>query len=235
MDAAYRKDADNPRVLKTQYTSDPRLEVNERMSKDRRPKCNFPRQANVARRVLHRKRRYPGVPMLISRRGEKWAFKLIPISTKDLLYMGCRFSRYVCLYISLFFGWQPSPANWGTVSTRLMQFIAARRPDNAHSERPEAYVANKYVDDGAFLDPWLSLRPWQPISLWGSAICRFLGPAAVDIEKRDLDGPSDTQINLRGITLCTASNTFTLLAEKISRASEFPGRPILARPRRDYR
>ena len=133
LDAVPQKDVTNPDVLKTRYISDPRLEVNDRITNDRRPKCAVPRHANVARRILYWQMRYPEVPILISKRHAKGAFKLIPVSVKVLAYMGCRFAKFVRMYSALFFGRRPSPANWGITSTSLMQFISAHAPRGCYT------------------------------------------------------------------------------------------------------
>ena len=63
-----------------------------------------------------------------------------------------------------------------------MQYIAAHFPNNSHIEGHESYLAYQYVDGGAFAEPWMGLRPWQALSLWGDALTRCLGPAAVHLE-----------------------------------------------------
>lgn len=63
------------------------------------------------------------------------------------------------MYVALLFGWRPQTANWGLVSTLLMQYISAYRPADEFTEGPEAFIAYKYVDDGAFVDPWIGFRP----------------------------------------------------------------------------
>ena len=130
------------------------------------------------------------------------------------------------MYLSLFFGWMPSPANWGIISTLLMQYIAANFPNNAHSEGHEAYLAYQYVDDGAFVEPWLGLRPWQALSLWEDALNRCLVPTAVHLEKRRIEGNAETKIILWGIVVSTTENTSTLPSEKIDRAKEFSMLPV---------
>ena len=97
--------------------------------------------------------------------------------------MGCRFAEFVRMYISLSSGWMSSPANWGIISTLLMQYIAAHFPTNVHIEGPESLRAYQYVDDGAFVEPWLGLRPWKALTLWGDASARCLGPVAVHFGK----------------------------------------------------
>ena len=223
--AVVQRDVSNPSKDKVRYISDPRLEVNERMCKYRHPKCVIPRHANVARRILFWQRRYPGVPVLIAKRDVKGAFKLIPVSIRGLWHMGCRVANFVCVYLALFFGWRPSPANWGIMASLLMQFVAAHSPANIWSEGPEAYVAYQYVDDGAFIEPWLGLRPWQVISLWEFGLIRCLGPGALNTTKRDVEGRAETRNSLWGIIVCTETNTFTLPADKIDKAKEFLSSP----------
>ena len=69
--AVPQKDATNPDVLKTRYISDPRLEVNGRISNDRHPRCVSPRHANVARRIFYWQTRYQEFPILLSKRDVK--------------------------------------------------------------------------------------------------------------------------------------------------------------------
>ena len=203
-------DITNPGVLKTRYISDPRVAVNERVFGENRPTCVVPRHQHVARRLLMCKRRYPGIPVLVSKRDVKSAFKLVPISVCGLAHMGCRFANFIGIYLSLFFGWRPSPANWGVVATLVMQFIAAHRPAAPTRDGPEALVAFQYVDDGAFIESWVGLRPWLASSLWELALCRGLGPAAVNMDKRNVEGNAETSTMLWGINVCTVAETFSL-------------------------
>ena len=198
----------------------PILEVNERMSTDRHPERIVPRRSNGPPGLVLATP-LAGRPSIISKRDVEGAFKLIHISNKGLLYTGCRFSRYVRLYLSLIFGRRQSPANWGVISTLLMQFIAARSPSNAHAEGPGAYIASQYVDDGAFVDPWLSFRPQQCVSLMESASCLCLRPATINIAKRDIGGLADATIELLGTDVCTVGNTSALPDREISRDEDF--------------
>ena len=106
-------DVANHGCTKTRYISDPRVAANERVFGENRPACIVPRHQHVARRLMLCKRRYPGIPVLLSKRDVKSAFKLVPIAVCGLPYMGCRFGNFICIYLALFFGWRPSPANLG--------------------------------------------------------------------------------------------------------------------------
>ena len=91
---------------------------------------------------------------MISKRDVKDAFKFIPVSAKGLAYMGRRFAKFVRIYLSTF-----SDGDL-RVSTLSMQYISAQFPNNDHVEGPESFVAYQYLDSGAFIEPWLGLRPW---------------------------------------------------------------------------
>ena len=140
--------------------------------------------------------------------------KLIPVSVKGMAYMACRFAKYVFTYRALFFGWRPSPANCGIMSTLLMQFISSRSPLDCHTEGAEAYVAYQYVDDGTPVEPWLGLRPWKSAPLWEYGLTRCLGGPAAHLGKKQLEGNAGTCFNLWGVTVSTVSNTFTLHRER---------------------
>ena len=135
--------------------------------------------------------------------------------------MGCRFAKFSRMNLSLFFGWRPSPAKWGAESTLLMQNISAHFPNNVHVGGPESSLSYQYVGDVAFIEPWLGVRPWQAISLWGDSLTRCLGPDAVHLHKRRVEGNAETTIALWGIIVSTADNTSTLPRGKIGRAKEF--------------
>ena len=136
--------------------------------------------------------------MLISKRDVKSAFKLAPIAVCGLAYMGCRFAHFVGIYLALFFGWRPSPANWGVISTLVMQYIAAHRPARCRRDGPDGFIAFHYFDDGAFVESWVGLRPWLASTQWEGVLGQCLGAKAVNTKKRDVDGCADTRVLLWG-------------------------------------
>ena len=158
---------------------------------------------------MYWKRRYLAIPIFICRRDVKGAFMLIHVSIKGLAYMGCHFSVYMVLYLALFFGRRPSPERWGAISTLLMQYLAAYRPCAEHINGPEGFVDCQYVDDGTFAEPWLGLRPFLAVSLWGEAHIRPLGPNALNTSKSDVEWAISTNVTLWGIEVCTESETLT--------------------------
>ena len=217
----FQKDVADPAKTKVCYISDARSEVNERLDKDRHPKCITPRHQHISRRIIYWGKRCPNIRVWISKRGVWSAFKLIPVSIRSMAYMGCRFAGYMVVYLPLFFGWGPSPANWGVISTLLMQYIPAFVPGDLFLSVSESMVAYQYFDGGAIVEPWLGLRPWIASFLRGRALYSCLGYGAVNLPKKLAGGNCETRINLWGIEICTATNTFTFPPAKVDRAREF--------------
>ena len=135
--------------------------------------------------------------------------------------MGYRFGCYVGIYLALFFGWRPSPANWGVISTLVMQHVAAHRPAHPKRDGPEGFIAYQYVDDGAFVEPWVGLRPWLSPSLWERAMSEGIGLGAVHAVKRAVDGCAATRSILWCVEICAESGSFTLPPAKALRAQQF--------------
>ena len=188
---------------------------------DNHPSFVIPRRQNVDRRLLYCKRRYPVAPVLISKRDVESAFKLAPIAVCGLAYMGCRFAHFSgFIFLSSSGGGRRRPIG-GATSTLAMQYIAARRPPRCRRDGPEGFVAFQYVDDGAFVDPWVGLRPWLASSLWEGVLRHGLGVKAANTKKRDVEGCSDTRVLLWGIDVCAATETSALPPAKALRAQEF--------------
>ena len=66
-----QKDVAKADGVKVRYISDPMGEINERIYPRTRPWVRVPRHANVIRRSLHWKRRYPTIPVLLCKRDAK--------------------------------------------------------------------------------------------------------------------------------------------------------------------
>ena len=218
-------DVASPDQLETRNISAPRLEINERVTGENHPRRIIPRHQIIARRLLYFKRRYPGIPLLISKRGVKSAFKLVPVSVCGYPYVGYRFGQYVGIYLALFFGWMPSAANWGVISTLAMQHVAAYRPAHPLRGGPEGFVAYQYVDDGAFIEPWVGLRPWISSTLWETAMSEGIGLGAFHARKREVEGCAVAKSVLRGIAVCAVNESFTLPPGKALRAQELIASP----------
>ena len=102
-----------------------------------------------------------------------------------------------------------------------MQFTACHVPVNPWADGPGAYVDFQYVDDGAFIEPWLGLRPLQSSPLWEFPLTKCLGAAAVHTIKRRIEGPSETDAVIFGISVSTTRNAFSPPREKLTKRRYF--------------
>ena len=216
-----QKDVEKESGVKVIYISDPRNEINERINPKNHPWARVPRHANVPRWILYWGRSYPTIPILLRKMDVKGAFELIPVAIRGLTHMGFRFANFAVLYLSLYFGWMPSPASWGVISTTLLQFVSPFSPDKAHTMGPEGLAAYEYVDDGAFAEPCSGLSPWLALSVWEFGIAQCLGATASHLGKKSAEGAFATKIALWGLDLCADSYIVSLPPDKIRRAQEF--------------
>ena len=115
--------------VQVRYISDPRNEIDERIEPKTRPTVRVPQHANVVRTVLYWKRRYPPTPVLLCKRGVEGAFELLPLAICALPHMGVHCSKYMIMYLSLYFGWKHSPASWGVTSSLLPQYVASSKTE----------------------------------------------------------------------------------------------------------
>lgn len=173
----------NPDNIYRRYISDTRSEANDRIDNDRLPQCVVPRHQNVVRRALYWKRTYPTIPVLICKRDAKGAFKFTLVSIRDMAYMWRMFSVYISMYLSLLFGWRPSPANWGVISAHLIQYVAAYSPRDEFIDGAGSFSAYRYVGRGALSEPRIGFRPWKAAPLWEHARTSFIGANVIRSKK----------------------------------------------------
>lgn len=84
----------------------------------------------------------------------------------------------------------------GVVATLMLQFAAAFRPEDTHLRGPDSFTPFQYVDDGAFVEPWLATRPWLSVTLWETGLThRFILQAAHQ-KKKEMEGKCHHRIIL---------------------------------------
>ena len=105
---------------------DPRIDTNARAHSRRQPLLAVPSIPSIVRRILFRKRGYPGMPILLAKRDVMAAFKLILLAIRTLARAGFRAGRFIMTYLSMYFGWKGFPGTWGAIPTSTLQYIAKR-------------------------------------------------------------------------------------------------------------
>ena len=146
-----------------------------------------------------------------------------------ILYSGLRVANYIMTYLSLYFGWEGAPGNWGVVSSLLMQFVAAHKPTNAHTHGPESFEAFQFVDDGGFAEPALGLRPWMCVGLWERGLRYLLGWEALNRDKKRVEGIYSTESLMWEVLVDTKQEIVALPADKILKAQNVLADPLFGR------
>ena len=57
----------------------------------------------------------------------------MPVAICALPHMGLLFSRYMILYMSLYFGWKHPPASRSVISPMLLQYVSSFVPSDWYS------------------------------------------------------------------------------------------------------
>ena len=135
--------------------------------------------------------------------------------------MGIQFPDYMILYIASYFGREPSHASRRIVSSLLLQFVDSFPPKGPYVMGPEGFRAYEYVEDGAFAEPWLDVRPWTSVRIWEVGLETCLWTIALRAEKKEAEGSLATRSVLWGLTLCAVEGAISLPVEKHKGPQEF--------------
>ena len=139
------------------------------------------------------------------------------------------------MYVShLMLRMAPFSCKWGIISTLLAQVIDPQASLDIYKAGPESYIAFRYVEDGTFYEPFLGRLPWKSLFLWGYAISKCLGPVDAHIQKREIEGNSDAEVEILGITVSAVNNTSSLPPAKIDKADGFIISPTSTHARHVY-
>ena len=100
------------------------------------------------------------------------------------------------LYLSLYFGRWPSPAQRGIISSLLLQPVASYGPSRPSELGHEGFVVYEYVGDGAFAESWIDTHPWTSVKIRGRGLQSRLCTKAMRVKKRQVEGDFATSIIL---------------------------------------
>ena len=110
--------------------------INKTCNKERHPPALQPKHAEVARAILWWKQKFPGVPVLLSKKDVSDAFKWVPVRTPDSKLFaadlpGAAFGSewpITILYNSLTFGWCGAPGEYMLYAWVAKQAFRGHRP-----------------------------------------------------------------------------------------------------------
>ena len=201
--------------------------VNVTCHKSRHPPALQPKHAEVARTIVWWQQRYPGVPILLSKKDVSDAFKWIPIASKDSRLFaadlpGAPFGSdrpITIVYNSLTFGWCGAPGEYMLFAWVAKQALHSHRP-----QRPEWHGATPFqsfvlMDDTVLIEPLLGVRPWIASATAEECTRNTLGPATLNEEKDLIEGKFEVEKLIWGLNYNTAAGTRSLPPVKLEKAS----------------
>ncbi|CAE7689640.1 unnamed protein product [Symbiodinium sp. CCMP2592] len=201
--------------------------VNRFCTKEDFPPALQPKHREVARVILYWGLKFPGVPILLSKKDVSDAFKWLPVALADTKFFAADLpASYVeadhdatLLYGYMTFGWRGAPGEYMGFAWVLKAGHEAHGPSNGRWEAADvAFHSFVLMDDTVLVEPDIGLRPWVSVEVAEQMTRAALGPRAINPEKDAVEGALETRKLIWGLTYDTGRGTVSLPIVKIEKA-----------------
>ncbi|CAE7617473.1 kptA [Symbiodinium sp. CCMP2592] len=197
--------------------------VNRFCSKEDFPPALQPKHREVARVILYWGLKFPGVPILLSKKDVSDAFKWLPVALEDTKFFAASYVEAdhdaTLLYGYMTFGWRGAPGEYMGFAWVLKAGHEAHGPSNGRWEASDvAFHSFVLMDDTVLVEPDIGLRPWVSVEVAEQMTRAALGPRAINPEKDAVEGALETRKLIWGLTYDTGRGTVSLPIVKIEKA-----------------
>ena len=223
--------------------------VNGGTCKELHPPALQPTHRQIVRRVLFAQARFPGLPVLMSKKDVAGAFRLLWIDPADVeLFAGDLPWRpdlmeveetnveddaaqrpLTVIFLVSSFGFSGSPGEWSVFGRATEEWHRAHRPLNSRRDGACGFDAKILVDDCVLVEAEVGLRPWVSAEVYEEGVRKLLGKAAINAEKDELEGAFRVEQCVWGLTINTELNKAFLPERRILK-----GAHLLAHQNFDY-
>ena len=201
--------------------------VNATCHKSRHPPALQPKHAEVARAIVWWQQRYPGIPILLSKKDVSDAFKWIPVKSRDSRFFAADLpggpfgaeSPITIIYNSLTFGWCGAPGEYMLFAWVAKQAFHGHKPENPGWHGSTPFKSFVLMDDTVLIEPLLGVRPWMASCIVEECTRNTLGPSTLNEEKDLIEGKFEVEKLIWGLNYNTAKGTRSLPAVKLEKAS----------------
>jgi len=191
--------------------------VNARTDQSAAPGMVLPTVEHVVRTTLYWKWRYPGVPVMLTKRDVDSAFRRIPLEPAGVKYFGAVLGAWAVILLVLTFGWTSSPPIYALASVAISVLHRSYVPANPDRDGPEPFSSHTYLDDGMLVEPAMGRRLELSALCYEAAVELVLGPGAVSASKKSEEGEWATSAVILGLLVDTEAERMTLPWTKIER------------------
>ena len=201
--------------------------VNVTCHKSRHPPALQPKHAEVARAIVWWQQRYPGIPILLSKKDVSDAFKWIPVKSQDSRFFaadlpGAPFGAenpITIIYNSLTFGWCGAPGEYMLFAWVAKQAFHCHKPEDPMWHGSTPFKSFVLMDDTILIEPLLGVRPWMASCTVEECTRNTLGPSTLNEEKDVIEGRFEVEKLIWGLNYNTEKGTRSLPAVKLEKAS----------------
>ncbi|CAE7868156.1 unnamed protein product, partial [Symbiodinium necroappetens] len=181
----------------------------------------------VARVILYWGLKFPGIPILLSKKDVSDAFKWIPVALPDsrffaadlpASYLDSEFDATL-VYGFMTFGWRGAPGEYMAYAWVLKAAHEAHGPSNPDWEATDvAFHSFVLMDDSVLIEPDIGMRPWISVETAEAVTKQTLGPKAINPEKDEVEGALETRKLIWGLNYDTHRGTVSLPSVKVEKA-----------------
>ena len=213
--------------------------INKGTSKFWHPPALQPMHVQVARRVVWMKARFPGVPILMSKKDIAGAFRLIWVAPADVeLFAGDlpwqpekAFGEnqrgaaspargdITVIYLVSSFGFSGSPGEWTMWGRATEEYHRGHRPTDPRRDLGLGFDAKVLVDDCILIEPWIGYRPWVSAEVFEDGVKKMLGEKAINQEKDGVEGTFRTSQTVWGVIMETDTEKAMLPERRVTKGA----------------
>ena len=213
--------------------------INTGTTKFLHPPALQPSHAQVAKRVLWMKRRFPGVPVLLAKKDIAGAVRLLWVDPadaelfagdlpwvphrafplEDVGQEGSLGSDVTVIYLVSSFGFSGSPGEWCVWGRASEEYHRAHRPAVPRRDLSLGFDAKVLVDDCVLIEPWIGYRPWISSEVFEEGVTKMLGPKAVNAEKDLIEHAYKASQTIWGVIMDTEEEKAFLPEKRIQKGA----------------
>ena len=213
--------------------------INKGTSKFWHPPALQPMHVQVARRVMWMKSKFPGVPILMSKKDIAGAFRLIWVAPPDVeLFAGDlpwqperAFGEehkdvespvkgdITVIYLVSSFGFSGSPGEWTMWGRATEEYHRGHRPKEPRRDLGLGFDAKVLVDDCILIEPWIGYRPWVSAEVFEDGVRKMLGEKAINQDKDGVEGTFRTSQTVWGVIMETDTEKAMLPERRVTKGA----------------
>lgn len=169
--------------------------VNDHSPKQMHPPALQPKHQELVRLLVWWRSRYPGIPLLLSKKDVDAALNRVWVAPQHYLPLRSRAAvgfegMIMLIQLVLTFGWSASPGEWMVIAWVLNEYHAAFAPDVESSKwnHTVRFLLFFLMDDQVLVEPQLGMRHYESEKLAKKALVDALGEEACNKEKDEEEG-----------------------------------------------